>query len=784
MDAWLTANDVGRTLASYSVATDDEYLAKRESLPAEIRKTLDRARYEAIRHALPADDPFLLASAVPLDFDSLPLDHLILSTRCRRVLARKGIATVRDLVGRRLAECLLHWKNFGRGSATELAAKLRSAIDRALTSPHDEECSTLGFDNRVHSLEGIADRYDVTHQRIDRLTATDVGRTVARYSVATDDEYLAKRESLPPEIRKTLDRARYEAIRHALPANDPFLLASAVPLDFGSLPLDQLILSTRCRQVLEREGIATVRDLVGRRLGECLLHWKNFGRGAATELAAKLRNPIDRALSSPHDEERSTVLSVLNEEMSWLSDRNREIVKARLGVDDRVHTLEELAGRYDVTRQRIEQIVNRWFRSIRTRPWFRELTEHLERLFQDRRQPLYLDLLENEDPWFGGFTEFADVGAAIKLLADDRFFVIEAAGLNVIARITQQTWDRLPSQAVAYLKTLGSALSESETKLATEGVAESNGAAELGDLLYAIIRDRLQFAEQQFGELRLSSIGRGLVHHLTAVMEDAEKPLHYTKIAARCSERLGREVNPASAANVLGQVGAKYYGRGQWALPRHFELSDDLRDELVREVETFVKAGQPDRQWHIDELVELLQPRLAATDRNINKYVLNFALESSSIVVSKGRFVWALKTHADRFRIDVQEAFETTLEQHGGPMSLAEIKAELNNRRGLGQYLNIVANSRRLKVAPGTWGLLERDFHLSHDRAEEIRALVFDLLRARGRPLADADVRNVLTVAERTTLTPYMLASLLQIDSRFHVRRGHKLALTEGGVVA
>ena len=208
-------------------------------------------------------------------------------------------------------------------------------------------------------------------------------------------------------------------------------------------------------------------------------------------------------------------------------------------------------------------------------------------------------------------------------------------------------------------------------------------------------------------------------------------------------------------------------------------MSDDLRDELVRKVERLVKAGQPDRQWHVDELVELLQPRIAATDQNINKYVLNLALESSSILVPQGRFVWALKTHADRFRIDVHEAFETILEQHGGPMSLAEIKAELNKRRGLSQYLNIVANFRRLKVAPGTWGLLERDFHLSRDRAEEIRGLVLDLLRDRGRPLADVDLRNVLTVAERTTLTPYMLASLLRIDPRFHVRRGDEIALTE-----
>ncbi len=610
------------------------------------------------------------------------------------------------------------------------------------------------------------------------LTATDIGEILGRYAVATDEEYLARRESFPPDLRKTLDIARYEALRDVLPANDPFALASAVPLEFSSFPLNQLILSTRCKNVLERHKILNINDLVGRRLEACLHDWKNFGRSSAADLAAKVRGAIDRLLAPP-SEERSTLLAVLNDEMSELSGRNREIVKSRLGFDGRIHTLEEIGGRYDVTRQRIEQISNRWFQSVQTRQWLRESIERLERLFQNRDEPLYLDLLEIEDPWFAGFSESAGLGAAIETLAEGRFFVIEAAGLNVLARLTQQAWDRLPGQAIAYLKTLGPSLSESETKLATEGVAASNAAAELGGLLYAILRERLQFAEQESGELRLSGIGRGVIHHVRAVMEDAEKPLHYTEIAARVSERIGREIRPAFAANSLTQVGAKYYGRGQWAFPRHFSLSDDLRDELVRDVETIVQQGQPDRQWHVDELVDLLQPRFVATGQNIDKYILNLALENSSLLIPKGRFVWALKANGDRFRIDVHEAFESILDQHGGPLSLGDIKAELNKRRGLGQYLNIMANARLLKVSPGAWGLLERDFQLSPERAEAIRALIYDLLRARGQPLADADLREVLTPAERATLTPYMLASLLQIDSRFHVRRGYAIGLRE-----
>jgi excisionase family DNA binding protein len=221
------------------------------------------------------------------------------------------------------------------------------------------------------------------------LAATGAGATLATYAVATDDAYLAKRESLPPEIRKTLDIARYEALRDILPGDDPFRLASAVPLEFAGLLLNQLVLSTRCRNVLERQGISTVGDLAGSRLEDCLRDWKNFGRSSAAELTSKVRNAVDRVLAPPSTDP-STLLLLLDEEMSGLSGRNRDIVKARLGFDGRIHTLEEIGGRYHVTRQRIEQISNRWFQSVHARRWLQDLLERVERLFQNRREPLYL----------------------------------------------------------------------------------------------------------------------------------------------------------------------------------------------------------------------------------------------------------------------------------------------------------------------------------------------------------------------------------------------------------
>lgn len=610
----------------------------------------------------------------------------------------------------------------------------------------------------------------------------EIAASLQPLDIGSDEQYLLKRSALSLELQAQADQIRYEILRDLIPLNDPFLLANIVPSTQTDVRLDDLPLSPRCSNVLEREGVATVADLAQYSLDGTLRDWRNFGRKSAAELAGRIRQQIERRnVGAPDTESPAEIVSEpllisLANELRELAERNARIIAARLGVGEPPCTLETIARRYGLTRQRIDQIVSRWLKSTRKRPWRREVGERIETLFVSRREPLYLDLLDSEDPWFAGWDEALNLGNAIELLTDDRFTTLSVSGLNVITQLSRLTWARLPGQAIRYLKTLGPALTESETRLAIEGFADAHGAGYLGELLYLSVRDRLQFATQS-GETTLSSIGGGLIHHVKAVLDAAERPLHYTEIATRCAERTGRPTRAAAVHNFLPSAGAKYYGRGQWAQARHFELSEDRRRDLVREAEAIVQAGETDRQCHVDELLAEIHQRSPALVEGIDKYILNYALESSTALVPKGRLVWSTKADGARRRIDVGAACEQFVQEKGRPMSRAELIAEMKQHRGLGRHLNIGPKSRLLRISPGTWGFLERDFWLSEAEAANVRDRIYSQLIATGKSLREVDLRNFASGIEAAQLTPYMLMTIAQVDPRFRLQGGRRLGL-------
>lgn len=596
--------------------------------------------------------------------------------------------------------------------------------------------------------------------------------------ISSDEAYLAQRPTLPESVRVETDTFRYSFLKDEIQQGDPFLLARIAPLSNLNLPLGDLPLSTRCSRVLHREKIKSLSDLLPFTLDLALHDWKNFGRTSARELATRIRGVIDNQGRSS-DADLASLFDCVSGEMEHVGARNAQILADRIGVGGGWRTLEAIARDHDLTRQRVDQIVGRWLRATENRPWRRELRRRLDAALAKRDQPLYLDLLDNEDSWFRGWPEPLNLGNAVEIFTDSQIRVLNVAGLHVLTRLHQQTWDRLPGQAIAYLKSLGPALSESETRLAVEGFAEAHAANGLGELLYLTIRDRLQFAEQG-GEVTLSSIGGGLIHHVKAVLDAAERPLHYTDIAKHCQDRMGRDVSPTSVGNFLPAAGAKYFGRGQWGQARHYSLSDATRSELVREAECVAVSGQPERQWHADELLAEISRRRKF--EGIDKYALNYALERSGVLVSKGRLVWALKAHSDRERIDVGDACEQIVRTKGRPMTRAELVAALSKHRGLGKHLNITSRSQLIRVSPGTWGLLERDFRLTSEQTSRLLARLHSVLATARKPMAESDLLAFIAAAGADHLTPYMLRSLAQRDERFalHRRRGVGLAEWRG----
>lgn len=185
-------------------------------------------------------------------------------------------------------------------------------------------------------------------------------------------------------------------------------------------------------------------------------------------------------------------------------------------------------------------------------------------------------------------------------------------------------------------------------------------------------------------------------------------------------------------------------------------------------------------------MLALLNERRPDLPDGLNKYILNIVLGTSDVLKPVGRFVWSGSNgigSSTLDRIEIGDTCFNILSRAGGPMTTSEIKEELTRVRGVGEYFLLQPNDKIGRVAPDTWGLLDRDFHLSR---EQRRGMVDNLAAHldetnRGVHLSEIHsiARRYMEVSER--VTPYMMLSLCQTDARLNVYKGQFVGLRTWG---
>jgi hypothetical protein len=330
-------------------------------------------------------------------------------------------------------------------------------------------------------------------------------------------------------------------------------------------------------------------------------------------------------------------------------------------------------------------------------------------------------------------------------------------------------------------------LKESEVAAILRDLAMGAGAPELGEVLSTVLQEQLHFTSPtDASEPLLSGVGWGVRHTVIALLNEAEQPLHYSELTRRCSARLEREVEERRVHSVLITDNAQYYGRGTYGTRKHFPFGQDLKDEVRTEVENIILTGPPGRQWHATELVDLLADRRPDLPEEVDKYIVNIILESSSQLESLGRFVWvsAVTAHGTSERIELRDLCSAILTDVGRPMRTESIREEIEKIRGTGEFFIIGANEEVARVRPGVWGLVERDFFATNEQRIEILDALNSILIARNTGLHESELTDALLrfgchVPGR--LTDYMVMSLAQTDERFNLHRGGIMALAEWG---
>ncbi len=477
-------------------------------------------------------------------------------------------------------------------------------------------------------------------------------------------------------------------------------------------------------------------------------------------------------------------LESLAAELERLLSRNRPhqvpVLRARLGIDGPRTTLEVASRLAGMTRERARQIESKFLAQFLGSPAATGLIERIGRLRHATDGPLFLRDLPSKDPWFGGFAAESEVLLPLLEVASgsDLRFVATPMGA-VVAPRSIASWQELLDVAVKLAGQHRPGTSRRAVRKSVTGILRERKAPELLEILLTTVESNMQYSSSG----TLVAFGRTRAAIVETILEDSDRPLHYSEVARRWSERAGRPITAHSAHAALEHSPNVYLlGRGIHGLAKHIGLTPAAIERLIADCEAIVMTEAPKKQWHTRELLEALKTNGRAAGK-VDKYVINACLSRSSALESVGRLVWVVRrapprTTADR--LDLQDVAVQALERAGHPLRQDELRQQMERSRGVGEIFQIFPTERMATTAPGTWGLLERDFVLTELHRKAVGDAIYDAAVKQGFAVHISELPEVLATIEiPPEATSYMIRQLAGRDSRLRLFMGDFIGLRE-----
>lgn len=591
-----------------------------------------------------------------------------------------------------------------------------------------------------------------------------------------DASYHQAENALPKSLRHRAGLARLQALIGD--DDDPCRIVRAAPPWLRDRPVDALDLTVRISNVFTRLTVRYVKDIERFTVFD-LLRTSNFGRKSVNDLRASLLAALE---DGPFDLEAKieeagadTLEEEIERTLAGVNDRDRDILVRRMGLRRPPETLEAIAKDYGVTRERIRQIERKLTKRLTFESYWDDLlSAKLDLLLADREFPLPILGLEAVDGWFAGVDQWPSAFRYIlSNFCEGRVGVVQVDGIEYVGFLKQTEWDAALYEAGHLLST--GALqrwTEEQCKAAVRPLIKET-AREFRNLFWDKSSTHCHFVIGEAGERVLVSRGRGVEQAVAAILSESAQPLHFSQIAVRATECLGREVEPPRAQSAAAAVGI-LLGRGIYGAERHVTLTPAERDLIREEAESIVIAGPAARQWHASEIFsalvesEILPPSL-------DKYGLNYVLSTSPMLEDLGRMTWVQKQAGLLHnRIEIRQAVLSLLEDAGRPLRTSEIQQRLLAQRGVNETIQIAVNDPLIRLAPGLWGLNDRDAPIArHDQTDLIECLI-SALEARGEALHASELGELLS-SRWPELTSAMAISLATLDPRLRSAPGQYL---------
>lgn len=606
--------------------------------------------------------------------------------------------------------------------------------------------------------------------------------TLAEAGILDEDTYVEFEATLAPEQRARLGvyRSAHLVGDHR---DDPTALARAAPPWLGALELNQLDLTVRIGNVFRSEAISRVSD-VGTLTVPELLRFPNFGRTSINQLAEILRHALN---SGPRGEKdmtslfaTGTFLEAVRLSLDTCSNRERDILARRMGLDRPSETLNEIGEAYGITRERVRQIETKvvdWL--VRREVWDDLLAAKLTVLLADREFPLPLIGVEALDPWFAGVAAHRDaIRYLIANMCNAAVSLVDVDGVDYLSFLKHDAWHEIVATA---RRLVASGVDHRWTEQDCQHHVRlliPDEAREFRALLWDITSKWCHFADD--AERRtLIAYGRGVDHVIEAVLLESDVPLHYSQIVPQAAARSGRVIEERRIHTAAAEVGY-LFGPGTYGVLKHLAVSRADWESFADEAVEIVAEGPLDRQWHTSELIELLRERDVVFPDEFDKYQLDIALKQVSHLHHLGRMVWTRNDVGnDGSRVDIRQAVIAILQAAGGPLTSTELRQRLVAIRGINQGMQFQVIDPLIKLNSQLWALNDRDIPVKKlDQPEFLDAIVGQL-RSRMTPVHISECSRVFGNA----LPPRTLFCLAAFDARLRSTPDRFLTLSEWRVV-
>lgn len=579
----------------------------------------------------------------------------------------------------------------------------------------------------------------------------------------------------------------------------------ALPEWMLTVPLRALQLPTRLHHALERSNIVDVRGIVA--LGPLgLMAVRGFGETSLQQIITRLTcilkegplliapcdDPPDLATRSTTPSSASSpigtlpaagsepdlpLLDRLNVLLNSLEERKRLIISSRMGLIGKSATLEEIGQLLSVSRERVRQLESKALHSVRLKLGA-DLERRVASFGDPTREVRTVEELEADDSWFRGVSQQKSAFAyLLEVVCEPPWHVLAVGGSDYVTRCSQSRWNELLRQARHIVdaaaedrarltrQQLGSRL---ETLVASENV-------NLSTLLWRELMPDMRFAWVGGQEL-LCGFGRSAEQYVAEILEEADRPLHYSEIHETLAAR-AVEFNVNHVHNALQSAGLRF-GPGTYGLRRHLPLTDDEADALVRTAEDVVFEEDPLQQWHADELLQEIEERGFVGSVALNPYILGIALAQSTRLRSLGRMVWAADSTTYQERREILDAVRDVLEEAGRPLATREVRELIGRTRKVASAFQIHPQGDVIRVGPGLWGLRHRDVPFTDAEIEQLMDMLVACLAEQGKGIDVSEIESVLR--ERAPwavkdVFPHLFLGLAKRDAR--------LAITRRGVI-